>query len=194
MKKINLIITGILLLFLCSACQEVSYAHLNPLVKDLFCFKTGSEWTYYDSISQTTTKMVVTNYEIRKFAPTPEGGRRKIYDCAESIRIDFTVENTVQSFKTWLKADIDNDNTANGYIFTPTKQHLNIRCDENNNFIPPASATYLNTYTVNGILYSDVYMFNYKNVTYYISKHIGFIRCVENNYIDLVLIDKNILQ
>ncbi|MFA7103506.1 MAG: hypothetical protein WC142_09960, partial [Bacteroidales bacterium] len=65
-------------------------------------------------------------------------------------------------------------------------------CDENNNFIP--SATYLSTYTVNEITYSNVYVFNKDNVTYYVSKHTGFIRCVENNYFDLVLIDKNIQQ
>ena len=37
-------------------------APVNQLVNDLFCFKTGSEWTYYDSVGQTTQKMVVTNY------------------------------------------------------------------------------------------------------------------------------------
>jgi len=203
MKRTNLYVAGILLLFLCSACREEHTSPVNQLVKNLFCFKTGSEWTYYDSVSQTTQKMTVTNYEILKFG----GGkskRGKIYDFAESIHIDFTIENTELSLyekgRTWLKADIYKDNTLDGmYITTPIKtifsthcNELSLRCDENNNFTP--SATYLSTYRVNETTYSDVYVFNKDKVTYYISKHIGFIRCVENNYFDLVLIDKNIQQ
>ncbi|MGI6291103.1 MAG: hypothetical protein ACOXZH_01540 [Bacteroidales bacterium] len=205
MKKIRFLITaGILFLFLCSTCRKEHIAPINQLVKDLFCFKAGSEWTYYDSVSQTTQKMMVTNYEIRKFAPMPKGGRGKIYDCAESITMDITVENASQSLfikgRTWLIADIYKDNTLEGmYITTPVKtifstrcNELSLRCDENNNFTP--SATYLSTYTVNEITYSNVYVFNKDNVTYYVSKHTGFIRCVENNYFDLILIDKNIQQ
>jgi len=204
MKRILLITAGIVLLFLCSTCRKEHIAPINQLVKDLFCFKTGSEWTYYDSVSRTTQKMIITNYEIRKFAPMPEGGRGKVYDCAESITMDITVENPSQSLfikgRTWLVADIYKDNTLRGmYITTPVKtifstrcNELSLRCDENNNFTP--SATYLSTYTVNEITYSNVYVFNKDNVTYYVSKHTGFIRCVENNYFDLILIDKNIQQ
>ncbi|MGI6291105.1 MAG: hypothetical protein ACOXZH_01550 [Bacteroidales bacterium] len=204
MKRILLITAGIVLLFLCSTCRKEHIAPINQLVKDLFCFKTGSEWTYYDSVSRTTQKMIITNYEIRKFAPMPEGGRGKVYDCAESITMDITVENPSQSLfikgRTWLVADIYKDNTLRGmYITTPVKSifstrcnELSLRCDENNNFTP--SATYLSTYTVNEITYSNVYVFNKDNVTYYVSKYIGFIRCVENNYFDLILINKNVQQ
>ena len=204
MKKLIFIIIGIAILFLCSTCRQEHVAPVNQLVKDLFCFKTGSEWTYYDSVSQTTQKMRVTNYEILKFAPESKGGRGKVYDYAESIHIDFSVENTTLSLsnkcRTWVKADIDNDNTLNGmYISTPVIDNtlrckeFSLHCDKNNNFTP--FATYLNTYTVNGTTYSDVYEFNYKDgATYYVSKHVGFIRCVENNYFDLVLIDKNVQQ
>jgi len=205
MKKLSfLIIAGILFLFLFSTCRKEHIAPINQLVKDLFCFKTGSEWTYYDSVSRTTQKMIITNYEIRKFAPKPEVGKRKVYDWAEDIEMNITVENASQSLfikgRTWLIADIYKDNTLKGmYITTPVKtifsthcNELSLRCDENNNFIP--SATYLSTYTVNEITYSNVYVFNKDNVTYYVSKHTGFIRCVENNYFDLVLIDKIIQQ
>lgn len=191
MKRVNLFIAGIILLFLCSACREEHTAPVNQLVKDLFCFQTGSEWTYCDSISHSTQKMIVTNYDLTRFAPKPLGGR-KAYDWAEWIEMEITVSDSKKT--TRLNADIDKDNTANGYIFTPTRRHLNIRCDENNNFIFPASATYLNTYTINDLTYSDVYVFNEHGVTYYVSKHIGFIRCVKSGYFDLVLIDKNILQ
>ena len=63
MKKLGLIIISIGLIILSTSCRKEHVAPINQLVKDLFCFKTGSEWTYYDSISQTTHKMVVTNYE-----------------------------------------------------------------------------------------------------------------------------------
>jgi hypothetical protein len=195
--------TAIILLLLCSSCRKEHVSPINQLVKDLFCFKEGSEWTYYDSVSQTTQKMVVTNYETLKFGGgKPERG--KVYDFAEDIEIEITVENTEKLLfvkgRTWLKADIGYDNTLNGmYISTPVKtifsirlNELSLRCDENNNFTP--SATYLSTYTVNETTYSDVYVYNKDNVTYYVSKHTGFIRCVENNYFDLVLIDKNIQQ
>ena len=204
MKRFTLIITGVIILFLCTTCRKEHVAPVNQLVKDLFCFKEGSEWTYYDSVSQTTQKMTVINYQTLKFAPMPTGGRGKVYDCAESIGMDITVENASQSLfikgRTWLKADIEIDNTLKGmYISTPVKTIFSTRlneiylsCDANNNF--SQSATYLNTYTVNEITYSDVYVFNSYDVAYYVSKHIGFIRCVENNYFDLVLINKNVQQ
>lgn len=202
MKKTHLFIL-VSFLSILTACRKEHIAPVNQLVKDLFCFKEGSEWTYYDSISQTTQKMVVTNYEIRKFG----GGKQKrgkIYDWAEDIEMGITIENIAQSLsvkgRTWLKADIYKDNTLNGmYITTPVKtiystrcDELSLNCDENNNFTP--SATYLSNYTVNGTNYSDVYVFNKYNTTYYVSKHIGFIRCMYDNDFDWVLIDKNIQQ
>ena len=204
MKKpqINHLALFIALIAICLSCRKEHVSPINQLVKDLFCFKTGSEWIYYDSLSHTTHKMVVTNYEIRQFAPESKGGR-KIYDYAESIYIDLIIDgdspSTSLKCRTWLLADIDYDNTLVGmYISTPLIDNtlrcrtISLHCDENNNFSP--SATYLNTYVINGITYSDVYVFNVDNATYYVSKHTGFIRCVENNYFDYVLIDKNVLQ
>jgi len=191
MKQTNLYVAGIILLFLCSACREEHVAPVNQLVKDLFCFKTGSEWTYYDSVSQTTQKMVVTLYETTRMAPKPEGGR-KAYIFAEYIEIEITVDNFNRT--TRLTADIEQDNTLGGScIYPPIGEPLYMGCDKNNNFTP--SAMYLSTYTENETIYSDVYVFNSKdNATYYVSKHIGFIRCVKDNKYDLVLIDKNIQQ
>jgi hypothetical protein len=201
---INISIFCLMVLFY--GCRKEHVAPVNRLVKDLFCFKTGSEWTYYDSVSQTTQKMVITNYEIRQFAPEPMG-RKKTSDFAESIYIDFSVENTILSLfikgRTWLKADIDRDNTLDGmHIATPAIKNtsscreFSIRCDENNNFRP--TVTYLSNYTVNDTNYSDVYVFTVPEyeTTYYVSKHVGFIRCVLLGPFgfDLVLIDKNIQQ
>jgi len=204
MKRFILSLTiGIVTLLLCSTCKKEHVAPVNQLVKDLFCFKTGSEWTYYDSVSQTTQKMIVTNFEVRKFAPEPKGGQGKIYDYAESIHLNFTVENMELSLfnncKTWLMADRHQNNTLNGmYISTPAMYNtlhcteFSFHCDGSNNFIP--SAAYLSNYTVNGVDYSDVYVFNESTVNYYVSKHVGFIRCVDYGYFDLVLIDKNVQQ
>jgi len=205
-KRILVIIIATIVMSLIGvSCREEHVAPINQLVKDLFCFKKGSEWTYYDSISQTTQKMIITKYETLKFG----GGkskRGKIYDFAEDIEMEFTVENTSQLLSvkgsTWLKADIGHENTLNGmYISTPIIDNtlrcteFSLSCDENNNFHP--SVTYLSTYMVNEITYSDIYVFNKDHITYYVSKHIGFIRCVysESGYrIDLVLIDKNVKQ
>lgn len=202
-KNILVIIAATIVMSLIGvACREEHVTPVNQLVKDLFCFKEGSEWTYYDSISQTTQKMIITKYETLKFG----GGkskRGKVYDFAEDIKMEFTVENTSQLLfvkgKTWLKADIGCDNTLDGmYISTPAIDNtlrcteFSLSCDKNNNFHP--SATYLSTYIVGEATYSDVYVFNQNKITYYVSKHIGFIRCVENNYFDLVLINKNVVQ
>jgi len=208
MKKITLFIAGIILIFLCLSCRKEHVSPINQLVKDLFCFKTGSEWIYYDSLSHTTHKMVVTNYEVTKCASMPKGGR-KAYDFAEWIIINFVVDNTNKG-KTHLVADEDQDNTAKGSVFVPAETLLSIRCNENDNFTP--SATHLSTYSVNEIEYKDVYVFNVSqkihsgnitytdDFTYYVAKHIGFIRCVrkceyaEHYSYDWVLIDKNVIQ
>jgi len=194
--------TAIVLLLLCSTCCKEHVAPINQLVKDLFCFKTGSEWTYYDSVSQTMQKMVVTNYETTRMAPKPEGGR-KAYNFAEYIEMEIIVSNFNRT--TRLEADIEQDNTlGRGCIYPPIGEPLYIGCDKNNNFIPPI--TYLSSYSVNETTYTDVYMFNVvkditaDNYTYYVSKHIGFIRCIfqceyaPHNNFDLVLIDKKVQQ
>jgi len=196
MRRINLYVAGIILLFLCSACREEHIAPVNQLVKDLFCFKTGSEWMYYDSVSQTTLKMVITNYETFKSAPKSV---RKTYDFAEYIIMCITLENiTHTSFvrgETHLLSNIEQDNSLlkESSIFTPIEKKLSIGCDKNNKFSP--SATYLRTYTINENTYSDVYVFNSKdNIDFYVSKHIGFIRCKKDNKYDFILIEKSVKQ
>jgi len=192
MKKIGLIIIGLTLLFLCSTCKKEHVAPVNQLVKDLFCFKTGSEWTYYDSVSQTIQKMVVTNYETKKMA---NGSKRKVYNFVECIILGIAMENS-RNGMTRLEADEDQDNSLMkeiSQIFTPSGEYLHIGCDKNNNFSP--IVMYLNNYTINKTTYSDVYVFNSKNdITFYVSKYIGFIRCMKDDKYDLVLIDKNIQQ
>jgi len=207
MRRITLYITGIMLIFICLSCRKEHISPVNQLVKDLFCFKTGSEWIYYDSLSRTTHKMVVTNYEVTKCASMPKGGR-KAYVFAEDITINYVVDNT-NTGETWLIADEDQDNTARGSVFVPSETLLSIRCNENDNFTP--SATHLSTYNVNEIEYKDVYVFNVSNkihsgnitytndYTYYVAKHTGFIRCVykceyaEHLNYDWVLINKNVI-
>ncbi|NLJ81740.1 MAG: hypothetical protein GX330_01260, partial [Bacteroidales bacterium] len=132
MKKISLVFIGIL--FLVSACREEHVSSVNQLVKDLFCFKTGSEWTYYDSVSQTTQKMEVTNYEARKLASTPEGGR-KAYDFAEYIKIEGTF---LTDFDVRIQAqgeEIDYENTASfrgtyKSIYGHSSLPLHFTCDQ----------------------------------------------------------------
>ena len=210
MKRIVLLLVGIILLFLCLTCRKEHVAPINQLVKDLFCFKTGSEWTYYDSVSQTTQTMVVTNYEILKSTPMPLGGR-KAYDFAEYIKMDIIVGDSKKEIQ--LEADRNQNNTLKkgvSFIYPPIGEPLYIGCDQDNNFTP--SAMYLNNYTLNEMTYSDVYVFNVtRNInsssityvddfTYYVSKYIGFIRCIyqceyhENYSFDWVLIDKNVQQ
>lgn len=92
--------TAIVLLLLCSACRKEHVAPINQLVKDLFCFKEGSEWTYYDSVSQTTQKMVVTNYKVTKLESKPKGGGKKAYDFAECITLGITMES-IRNGMTW---------------------------------------------------------------------------------------------
>ena len=196
MKRIVLIIIGICLLF--SSCREEHISTINTLVKDLFCFKAGSEWTYYDSVSQKTQKMAVTNYEILKFAPMPKGGR-KAYDFAEYIKIkghfltNFEVRIISQG------EEIDYDNTADFRGSYSTNLPLRFTCDQNNNFNCPD--TYLAEYDVDGIVYKDVYIFNMnelsysnENLLFYVAKNIGLIRMMKVDEFDWVLTDKNIQQ
>jgi len=191
MKKIGLIVTGIVLLLICSTCRKEHVAPVNQLLKDLFCFKEGSEWTYYDSVSQTTQKMRVTSCE--DFQGAPAKARGKIYDWDEVIRMDIAIENISYFFSKTGETELA---PLSGHIYSPVTTELYLRCDENNNFTSQGVVvTYLSTYTANEITYSDVYLFNSKdNAAYYVSKHIGFIRCMKDNKYDLVLIDKNIQQ
>jgi len=191
MKKIILFLF-IPLLFLFSSCNpddEYIVSPMNQLIKDLFCFKTDSEWTYYDSISQTTQKMMVTNYD--SLVLVPKG--KNVYECSEIIEMNILLGESEK--ETRLSSNLSQKNIGKGRIATPidANSYFSIRCDENNNFTPPA--TYINTYSVNGKIYSDVYVFNDEdNITFYVSKHIGFIRCVKDNDFDWVLIDKNVQQ
>jgi len=207
MKKITLYIAGTILIFICLSCRKEHVSPINQLVKDLFCFKTGSEWIYYDSLRQTTHKMLVTNYDATKSASMPKGGR-KAYNFAEYITINYVVDSTNKG-ETHLEADEDQDNSAKGSVFVPAETLLSIRCNNNNNFTP--SATHLSIYTVNEIEYKDVYVFNVSkklqsgnitytdDYTYYVAKHTGFIRCVrkcgyaEHYSYDWVLINKNVI-
>jgi hypothetical protein len=180
-----------------ATCKKEHIAPVNQLVKDLFCFKEGSEWIYYDSITQTTTVMSISNYEQTAYGYPKLYG--KVRNFGETIKFDITIVNLSQSESvshsgtTWLKAEIEQDNTlkdVSSHIFTPVKTYLSLGCDENNHF--SISVTYLNTYELNGTTYSDVYMFNINNIIYYVARYIGFVRCVQYDNFDLVLIDKTI--
>lgn len=202
MKKVFfLIATGIL--FLGSACREEHVSPVNQLVKDLFCFKEGSEWTYYDSVSQTTQKMIITNYEARKLASMPEGGR-KAYDFAEYIKIEGTF---LTNFNMRIQAqgeEIDYENTASfrgtyESIYGHSSLPLHFTCDQNNKF--NCSVAYFDKYNMNGISYENMYVFDMdellysnKSILFYVAKHIGLIRMTKINEFDWVLTDKNIQQ
>jgi len=209
MKKIILFLF-IPLLFFSSSCpsnnEEYIVSPMNQLIKDLFCFKTDSEWVYYDSISQMSQIMLVTNYD--SLILVPKG--KYVYECSEIIEMNILVGESEK--ETRLSSNLSQKNIGKGRIATPTNanSYFSIRCDENNNFTPPA--TYFDTYSVNGKIYSDVYVFNdEKNITidgivcvdtitYYVSKNTGFIRCIyqckyhEPYSFDWVLIDKNVKQ
>jgi hypothetical protein len=203
MKRTVLIITGIVLFFLHSACRKEHVTPVNQLVKDLFCFKEGSEWTYYDSISQTTQKMMITKYDDTKIASKPLGGR-KAYDFAEYIEInglfftDFEVRIRAQG------EDTEYDNTASlsgtyeSLYGTHLSLPLHFACDKNNNFNCPV--TYFDKYDLNNVIYKDVYLFDIedgiykKNTLFYVAKHAGLIRMTKIDNFDWILIDKNIQQ
>jgi hypothetical protein len=173
------------------ACRKEHVAPVNQLVKDLFCFKEGSEWTYYDSVSQTTQKITITEYEETKLAPKPKGGGAA-YEWAEYILINGLLkEQEEHKIEIGIDAQMNEDNTAEffGNYFVGK---LFFTCDANNNF--NKNVSYLPQYQLNGIKYQDVYIFNYDNITYYVAKHIGIIRFIQPDLFDLALIDKNIRQ
>ncbi len=201
MKKIILITIGLLYLFLCSACKKEHVAPINQLVKDLFCFKTGSEWVYYDSVSQTTQKMVITNYEATRLESTPKGGRRA-YNFAELVDIKGYF---LTDFEVRVRSQGDEEKDNNTAIFggtykssnnTNSSLPLRFKCDENNNF--NSSVSYFAEYNMNNIDYKNVYAFNMdentENIIFYAAKNIGIIRMVKIDDFDWVLTDKNVLQ
>jgi hypothetical protein len=203
MKRITYLFAVIGLIFLFSACREERVAPVNQLVKDLFCFKAGSEWTYYDSVSQTTTKMIITEYDINRVGAK---SRRKTYEWAELIKIkghffsDFEIRVGAQGEK------YDNTAILGGTYVNSYDRHspipLSFRCDANNNFNLDGSVTFFSEYSVNDITYKDVYFFDCDShegkISCYVAKHIGIIRFIRsfsyNNSFNLVLINKNIQQ
>jgi hypothetical protein len=169
------------------------------LVKDLFCFKVGSEWTYYDSVSQTTTKMMITEYEITKLAPTPKGGR-KAYNFAEYIEINgfFCTDFNVTIRAKRNAEEYDNTAIFNAYIvpnrafLSSYRSSLSFECDRNNKFDCPVS--YFTEYNVNNITYRNIYVFEFEeeNILFYIAQYVGLIRMTKTDDFDWILIDKNI--
>lgn len=180
------------------SCKE-QISPMNQLAKDLFCFKEGSEWTYYDNVNQDTVRMVVKKHTASKYG----GGKEpngKNYDFAESVKLEINVKNSSQSISTntRLVGAIGTDNMLGqlSNVATPVVNSFSVesfalKCDNNNNFTP--SAVYHSNYVVNGVTYSDVYEFNINAITYFVAKYVGFIKCVASGS-DLVLIDKNVLQ
>jgi len=193
-KSVIVIVTAIISL-IGASCSKEHIAPVNQLVKDLFCFQEGSEWTYYDSVSGTTTIMSILEYNQIKFGyPKPYG---KVHDFGESIEIrgnfltDFDVKIRVQGMEK------EDKNTAifGGSYVSPTSNHssipLNFKCDQNNNF--NCSITYFAEYDLNGIIYKNVYVFD-TNIQFYVAKHVGLIRMLKTDDFDWVLINKNVKQ
>ncbi|MDR2834763.1 MAG: hypothetical protein LBV69_00990 [Bacteroidales bacterium] len=184
-KEILLIIFCIAVLFY--GCREEHIARVNQLTKDLFCFKVGSEWTYYDSISQKQKTMVVQNYEEEKYSYPRRYG--KTYDWGTLIKIDFSF---FENLYIKIETKIGEDNTANfiGYYFS---HPLKFKCNYDNSF--NIEVNYLSTYKVNNIIYSDVYIFNDNVVKHFVSKNVGVIQIVsEQDNFNWVLIDKTVQQ
>jgi hypothetical protein len=185
-------LTGICLL----SCKKEHIASINQLVKDLFCFKEGSTWTYYDSVSQKTCIMNISKYEELKIVSTPKLGGQ-IYEGHEHITITgylFT------EFELNINAQGDTkDNTATlrGTYISPYHNNthypipLYFTCDANNHF--NITVTCMPEYIL-GEKYTKVYLFEYENTNYYIARHVGLIRLHKINEFDLVLIDKNVIQ
>ncbi len=192
MKRIRLITIGITLL-LNSACNKVSYSHLNQLVKDLFCFKAGSEWTYYDSITNSTKVLHILEYT-EHYEGYPSPYKRYAGEIIvlngfffSDFKITISTEDAGKEYdKTAIFEGINI--TANG----EKSVFLSFICDKKNNF--NCSVMYHTEYSMSGTTYKDVYIFNQENIQYYFAKNIGLIRMVEVDNFDLVLIDKSIFQ
>lgn len=194
MKRIIIFTISLLLVFSCFSCRKEHVAPVNQLVKDLFCFKEGSTWNYYDSVSQTSYTMNITDYDVSKFAPKPKGGK-KTYEWGEHIEISGSFFN---EFKITIETEgVEKDNTAvfHGTYISSNGPHstlpLRFKCDAGNNF--DIDVKYLSECILNE-RYIDVYLFKYGNIEYYISKHMGLIRLHKENEFDLVLTSKNVVQ
>jgi hypothetical protein len=187
-----LIFAGTGLVFLFSTCKKEHIAPVNQLVKDLFCFKEGSEWTYYDSISQTTTKMIITEYENTKLAAMPKGGR-KAYNFAEYIKINGFF---CSDFNVTIRAEGEReeyDNTAIFQAYTASdRSSLSFECDKSNNF--NCSVAFFVEYNMNNITYRNVYIFEKENTLFYVAQYVGLIRMTKIDNFDWVLVNKNIRQ
>jgi hypothetical protein len=186
MKKIFLFC--IILFSFLSSCKKDHIGTVNQLVKDLFCFKENTTWTYYDRINYDTTTILVSEYTETTF------GYPKMYGETHNfgLQINFTGETSHgKQIYIGIKSDPDIDNMARvGIYCSPTSYSFS--CNKNNTFSCPV--TYFPAYEVNGIIYRDVYVFDYKDGLYYVAKHVGYIRCFQANQFDLVLIDKTIYQ
>jgi hypothetical protein len=190
--KIILKFTAIILLLVTGLSCEKEVTQMNKLVKDLFCFKEGSIWVYYDSISETRDTMTITNYKSYKFCV--KKGAYGSESCDELISIsgtflrDFDITLTTSSRGKSNTASTDPYRVRNPLPFEFT-------CDENNNFYMfNGNVTFLPTYQLNEEEYLNVYLFEHDNSKYYIGKNVGAIRIVKTKVFDYVLISKNIKQ
>jgi len=194
MRQIIFLIIYTCLLF--SSCKDHTTT-LNSLVKDLFVFKDGSTWTYYDSINKDTVIMTVFDYKETKFGGMC-GGIGSMANKREFLEmITFSIILNFDTLReVWLYAnDCKIDNTAtteSSWFYTPIGMDFAFTCDENNMFSIPT--TFMHSYSVNNVTYSDVYLFEYKDIKFYIAKNIGYIQCIQADKKNLVLIKKNIKQ
>ena len=187
------------------SCKEDQSSTINPLVKELFCFKTGSTWNYegiiYDKTMGTTLNVTLTvttsSYQESQFEKHCDAkGRGHKYK--EYISYEIIAKNLMnQVFVSEIMADECNlDNTANAFITTPIGSTLSFYCDEENNF--NVSVQYEPTYMYKGNTYKEVYIFSYSNALYYVSKNVGFIRCEKRydtgNTTDIWLVSENVIQ
>ena len=193
MKTILKFSVIVLLSALGFSCEKET-ASLNQLAKDLFCFKEGSVWVYYDSISKATDTMTIIYYKESKLCGLK--GAYRSASCGELIRIagtflrDFDISLTTIGYRRSNTANIESfknkDENQLLFIFT---------CDENNNFdVIDGSVTFLQTYQLNEDIYANVYLFEVKNSKYYIAQNVGAIRVIKTSIFDYVLINKNLKQ
>jgi hypothetical protein len=166
---------------------------INQLVKDLFCFKEGSVWVYYDSISKTTDTMTITNYKNSKFCS-------KGFYSSSCCEMKYIVGNFIKDFDITLTAistDPNNSNTGTN-MFRYKGKNATLPfvfiCDENNNFYIDGNVTFLPIYQLNGKEYSNVYLFEHDDSKYYIAKNVGAIRIIKTGVFDYVLTNKNVKQ
>ena len=196
------------------ACGKDQTSTINPLVKELFCFKTGSTWTYegtvYDAARDTTRNVILlvntSSYEESQFEKhCNEKGRGHKFKEYILYKINSKMLMS-QTFTSKIIADeCGVDNTANVSIVTPLGSALSFYCYADNTF--SIDVEYLSTYTYKGHKYEDVYVFTQDNGTYYVSKDVGFVRCEKkyntssiaknnnvNSVTDVWLVDKNVIQ